>query len=90
MRTRDIRARDIRTRQKTAFGVLAFILLFSSAVIFAFWYSYPFTWTHTSIFWIFNRIDIVFDPESSKYALLGIAIISACRKSAAIVRKRSK
>ena len=85
-----MRTRVIRMRQTVAFGVLAFILLISLAVIFAFWHSYPFTWTHTSIFWIFNHINIVFNPESSRYALLGIAILSACRKSAPIVGRRSK
>jgi len=85
-----MRTRDIRTRQKTAFGILAFILFISLAVILAFWYSYPFTWTHTSTFWFFNRIDIAFNPESSKYALLGIVMLSACRKAAPLVGKKSK
>jgi len=80
--------RDIRTRQRVAFGVLAFILFISLAMVLAIWHSYPFTWTHTSIFWIFNHINAVFHPESSRYALLGLAIHSACRKFAMVVAKR--
>ena len=74
----DARVQYIRARSAIVFVMLVFFLLSSSAMTVI--VSYP-----TPFYWILYHIDIVFYPEAPKYAALGMAFLSICRKSALII-----
>lgn len=71
----DARVQYIRARCAIVFVILVFFLLSSSAMTVTLSYPTPFTWVHI-------HIVIVFYPEAPKYAALGMAFLSICRKSA--------
>lgn len=74
----DARVQYIRARCAVVFVILVFFFLSSSAMTVIF--SYP-----TSFTWVVNHIVIVFYPETPKYAALGMAFLSICKKSALLL-----
>ena len=76
----DARVQYIRARSAVVFVMLVFFFLSSSAMTVLVSYPTPFDW-------ILNHIVIIFYPEAPKYAALGMAFLSICRKSALIIVK---
>lgn len=76
--SRDARVQHIKTRCVVVFVILVIFLLNSAGMIVLI--SYP-----TPLDWIFYHIDIFFYPEATKYAAVGMAFFSFCRKSAVTI-----